>query len=162
MCSAQQGTPFQRAYQRPKRTVPAQPPAGVTSITTTVTRVKNAVPVPLVVALSLVAVEGLVMLLLAVLELFALDSTRLAMGLTTTVFFAGYGVGLLLCARGMWQGSSWGRSPVVLAQLIQLGVAWSWFAGSTRTLAVGLAVVALVVLVGVFHPASLAALEDEA
>ena len=51
---------------------------------------------------------------------------------------------------------------MVLAQLIQLGVAWSWFGGSTRTLAFGLAAVALVVLVGIFHPASLAALDDEA
>jgi hypothetical protein len=48
-----------------------------------------------------------------------------------------------------------------MAQLIQLGVAWSFWGGSSTPAAVALAVVALVVLVGVFHPASLAALSDD-
>jgi hypothetical protein len=47
----------------------------------------------------------------------------------------------------------------VLAQLIQLGLAWNFRAAPTTWLAVVLAVVALVVLVGIFHPASIRALE---
>lgn len=120
------------------------------------------VPAPLVVAASLVAVEGLLLVLLAVLEAFALDSGRLAMGLTTAIFFAAYGAGLLWCARALHRRQSWARSPVVLAQLIQLGVAWSFAGGGTTMIAVGMAVVALLVLAGIFHPASLDALADEA
>jgi hypothetical protein len=48
-----------------------------------------------------------------------------------------------------------------MAQLIQLGVAWSGWGGSSTPAAVALGVVALVVLVGIFHPASLAALSDD-
>ncbi len=117
-------------------------------------------PVPLVMALVLTGLEGVVMLGLAAVELFSLDLGRLAMGLTTTAFFVGYGVGLLWCAYGVWQRETWGRSPVVLAQLIQLGVAWSWF-GGTPGLSVALAVVAVLVLVGIFVPSSLRALEEE-
>jgi hypothetical protein len=52
----------------------------------------------------------------------------------------------------------------VLAQLIQLGVAWSFRSGATAFVSVLLTVVAVVVLAGIFHPASLRALThaDEA
>jgi hypothetical protein len=49
---------------------------------------------------------------------------------------------------------------VLLAQLIQLGTAWSFRGGDTTWIAVGLAVVALVVAAGVLHPASVEALAD--
>jgi hypothetical protein len=48
-----------------------------------------------------------------------------------------------------------------MAQLIQLGVAWSFRGGDSTLVAVALAGVALVVLVGIFHPASLRALGGE-
>ncbi len=118
-------------------------------------------PAPLVVAASLVAVEGLLLLAFAVLELASLDSDRLAMGATTSIFFLAYGAGLLLCAWSLVRGQSWARSPVVLTQLIGLGVAWSFRGGDTTAVAVAIAVVAVVVLVGLFHPASLTALADD-
>jgi hypothetical protein len=118
-------------------------------------------PAPLVVAASLVAVEGLLLLVFAVLELANLDSDRLAMGATTSIFFLAYGAGLLLCAWSLVRGQSWARSPVVLTQLIGLGVAWSFRGGDTTAVAVAIAVVAVVVLAGLFHPASLAALADD-
>jgi hypothetical protein len=49
----------------------------------------------------------------------------------------------------------------VLAQLIQLGIAWSFRGGDTTLVAVALAVVALVVVVGLLHPASIDALDDD-
>ena len=116
-------------------------------------------PAPLVVAASLVAVEGALLLLYAVAELVSLTSGRLTMGLTTALFFAAYGAGLVVCAWQLTRGQSWARSPVVLAQLIQLGVAWSFRGGSTTWVAISLAVVALVVLAGVLHPASVEALD---
>ena len=117
-------------------------------------------PAPLVVAASLAAIEGLLLLGYAVLEVASLDSDRVTMGVTTAVFFAGYGGLLLLAARAVTRGQSWGRSPLVLAQLIQLGLAWSFRGGDTTIVAVAIAVVAVVVLVGLFMPASIEALAD--
>ena len=117
-------------------------------------------PAPLVVAASLVAIEGGLMLVLGVLELASLSSDRVALGLTTTGFFAVYGVGLLLCAWSVTHGSSWARSPIVLAQLIWLGMAWSLRGGEGTWAAIALAVVALVALAGILHPASIDALSD--
>jgi dolichyl-phosphate-mannose--protein O-mannosyl transferase len=113
------------------------------------------------VAASLVAVEGGLLALLAVVELASLSSARLTMGLTTSVFFVVCGAALLLCAVLLHRRVSWARSPAVLAQLIQLGLAWSFRGEPTTWVAVGLAVVALVVLAGIFHPASLDALAEE-
>ncbi len=116
-------------------------------------------PAPLVVAASLTAVEGLVIGILGVGELVSVSSGRVTMGLTTGVFFAAYAVGLLFCAFQLTRGTAWVRSPVVLAQLIQLGLAWNFHGGATLPVAIGLAVAAVVVLAGLFHPASMRALE---
>lgn len=105
------------------------------------------------------AVEGLLLLGYAVLEVASVDADRVAVAATTGAFFFAYGAGLLLCARGLSRRQSWARSPVVLAQLIQLGVAWSFWGGDTTLVAITVAVVSAIVLVGVFHPASIEALE---
>lgn len=118
-------------------------------------------PAPLLVAASLVAVEGGLLLLLSVLELGSLSSGRVSMGVTTSVFFVVYGAALVLCAWAVSRGHSWARSPIVLTQLIQLGVAWSFRGGNTTLVAVALAVVALIVVAGVLHPASIDALADD-
>jgi hypothetical protein len=115
-------------------------------------------PAPLVVAASLVAVEGILLLGYAVLELASISSDRAAVALTTALFFAGYGALLLAAAWAVTHGRSWARSPIVLAQLIQLGVAWSFRGGDTTVVAVAMAVVAVVVLVGVLLPSSIDAL----
>lgn len=107
-----------------------------------------------------VLLEVIVLLGLGVAELVSLSGQRLAMGLSTAVFFLGYGVLLFFCARGIWQRETWGRSIIVMGQLIQLGVAWS-YRTATPMLSLALAATALVVLVGVFHPRSIEALEDE-
>lgn len=117
-------------------------------------------PAPLVVAASLTAVEGALLVGYALLELFSVDAARVTMGVTTALFFAAYGAGLLLCAWTLSRLQSWARSPVVLAQLIQLGVAWSFVGDDTTVVAIVIAVVAAVVLIGVFHPASLEVLSE--
>lgn len=101
------------------------------------------------------------LLLLAVLETGNLSVARLTMGLTTAVFFAVYGGGLLICAWQLTRRASWARSPVVLAQLIQLGLAWNFRGGETTWIAVGLATTGLIVVAGIFHPDSLKALTDD-
>ena len=117
-------------------------------------------PAALLVAASLTAVEGVVLLGYAVLELASLSSDRAAVAITTTLFFSTYGGLLVFCAWALTQGQSWARSPVVLAQLIQLGVAWSFRGGDTTGVAIALAVVSVVVLAGLFTPASVEALAD--
>lgn len=119
------------------------------------------VPAPLTVAASLAAVEGMLLVLYGVAELTAVSADRAVMGVSTSLFFLAYGGGLGFCAWRMWQRVSWARSPVVMAQLIQLGVAWSFRGGGSTPVALTLAAVAVLVLVGVFHPASLRALADE-
>ena len=114
-------------------------------------------PATLTVAVLLVGIEALVLIVLAVLELTSLSTGRLTMGVTTAVFFLGYAAALLLCGYGLLRLSSWARSPIVLAQLIQLGLAWSW--RGSLAVAVPLALAAIAVLVAIFAPASLAALE---
>lgn len=118
-------------------------------------------PAPLTVAVSLTALEGVVLLLQAAAELFALRADRLTMGLTTTAFFVVYGGALLVFAWSLTRLNSWSRSPVVMAQLIQIGVGFSFWGGGTTYLALVLIVVALVVLAGLLHPASIDALADE-
>jgi hypothetical protein len=116
-------------------------------------------PAPLVVAASVAAVEGGLVVLLAVLELAALSSERLALGITTATFFALYGAGLAWCAWAITRGRTWARGPILIAQLIQLGVAWNFRGSPTTVLAVGVAVAAAVVLAGMLHPATIDALE---
>lgn len=118
-------------------------------------------PAPLTVAASLVAVEGLVVVLLAVAELASLSTDRLTMGITTTAFFVAYGIGLVGCGLLLARQVSWARGPAVLAQLIQLGLAWSFRSDPTTLVAVALAAVAFVTLAGIFHPASTHALTDD-
>ena len=118
-------------------------------------------PAPLTVAVSLAAIEGVVLVMLGILEVANSSSSRLALAITTTVFFVGYGVALGFCAWSTYRGSSWARSPIVLTQLIQLGVAWSFRGDPTTLIAVGLMVVSLVVLAGLLHPASIEYLAED-
>ena len=97
---------------------------------------------------------------LCVAEALSVSVDKLVMGATTAAFFLLYGVALGVFAWLLRQRRSWPRAPVVLTQLLQLGLAWS-LRGGVTTVAVALAVVALAVLAGVFHPASLAALEPD-
>jgi peptidoglycan/LPS O-acetylase OafA/YrhL len=118
-----------------------------------------AVPV-LVVAASLVAAEALALLGVGASVVVGSDPGRLALDITTTVFFLLYGVGLLVCARGLLRRRRWARAPVVLAQLIQALVAWSFYPGQTRWLALLLAGTAVVALVAVLSPPATRALVD--
>ncbi len=118
-------------------------------------------PAPLAVAASLAAVEGGLLLLYGVLELASVTGGRLTMGLTTGAFFLLYGAAMLVCSWGLYGTRAWGRGPVLFAQLVQVGLAWNLRAGDTAPVAVALAVSAGLVLAGLFHPASVAALERD-
>ena len=118
-------------------------------------------PAPLLVAASLAIVEAIVLVVQGLVEIFALSGDRVAMGVTTTRFFVLYGASLAFCAWAVTRLRSWARSPIVVAQLIQLAVAWSFVGGSTTLIGVALGLVAVLVLAGLFHPASIDALADQ-
>jgi hypothetical protein len=122
---------------------------------------RSSAPRPLLVAAVLATLEGLVIGVLGLLELVSLTSGRLTMGLSTAGFFAAYGALLVYCGWQLSRRTPWVRAPVLLAQLIQLGLAWGFREGDTMPVAIVLAVVALVALVCLFHPASMAALDGE-
>jgi hypothetical protein len=116
-------------------------------------------PPPLTGAASLVGVQGVVLVLLAILEFASVSSERLAMGLSTAAFFAAYGVVLVAAACGLWLRRGWSRGPVLITQLILLGLAWSM--REHLAVAIGLAVCAGVVLAGLLHPDTIEALEGQ-
>ncbi|MGN0065191.1 MAG: hypothetical protein ACI379_13215 [Nocardioides sp.] len=117
------------------------------------------VPTPLKVAAGIVVLQSLWMIGLTVAELVNLNSARLEMGTTTAFFFGAAGVGLLACAWGLLHLRTWGRGPVLLAQLVQLGLAWNLRDGDFVWVAVLMAVVALVALGCLVHKQSISALE---
>jgi hypothetical protein len=110
------------------------------------------------VATVLVALEGLVLAVLGVLELVSLHSDRVALALTTSLFFLGLGAALAWCARGLFLVRSWARGPVVVLQLIGLLLSSSFWGGETTGTAVGILAVSAATLVGILHPASIRAL----
>ncbi|MBD3946078.1 hypothetical protein [Nocardioides ganghwensis] len=113
-------------------------------------------------AASLVALEAFVLAALGVLELANLRAIRLTMGLTTSAFFLVAATGLAWCAWSLWKVRRWARGPVVMAQLIQLGLAWNFRDDPTTLIAIGLAACALVVVAGLLHPATTEVLEADA
>jgi hypothetical protein len=117
-------------------------------------------PLPLVVAAALTGVEAVALLGLGVAEIASLSGSKATMGVTTSLFFLLYGVALGLAAWALYRLRSWARAPIVLTQLIQLGIAWSFRGGGSGPVAAALAVVAVVVLVGVLNPASLRAVDS--
>ena len=117
-------------------------------------------PRPLTLACAGVGLEAVALAAVGAVELGVLSSSRLEMGITTALFFIAYGVGLGFCAVRLLRLQSWARAPVVLTQLIQVFVAWSFRGQSTTWVWLVLVVVAVAVLAGVLAPASTRALDD--
>ena len=120
---------------------------------------RHGAPPPLVTAAGLTFVEGLLTAMYGVGEAVHITSERLVMGVTTAVFFVAYGAALVVCAWAVNSLRTWARGPVLLTQLIWLGLAWNFRDGDTLPLAIGLAIPAVMVLVGMLLPSSVDALE---
>jgi len=114
-------------------------------------------PLALRLAAVFVAVECLLLLVVAVLGLISPSNLGVAIGLG--IIYLTSAIGLALAAVGLWERRSWGRAPVVLAQLVIVGMAWD-----VRHDAIALSICGLVigaaVLACVLHPASTRALSD--
>lgn len=117
-------------------------------------------PAPLVVTASLVALEGLALLGIAVVELADLTGDRVSLGISVAVFFIAYGVLLLVAGLALVRRTPWARGPALMSQLIALGVAW--YLRDAALPAAVVAVTAVVAIAGIVHPASIEALESEA
>ncbi len=113
-------------------------------------------PLTIVVAATLLALEGLVGLAYAGLEVGQIRMSRAEVGVGVAILMAAFGLLLLVVARGVFLGKRWSRGPAVATQLILLPIAWSFKGGSTTWVSVVLAALAIAVLVGVLHPRSTA------
>ncbi len=116
-------------------------------------------PPPLTVAVSVAVVQALVLLSLAVLELANVASERVELGVSTAFFFGAYGAVLLAAGAALWRRHGWARGPVLITQLIFLGLAWSL--RDHVAVAVVLAICAGIVLAGMLHPDTLEALDGD-
>ena len=114
-------------------------------------------PPPLVVAASLAALEGTALVVGGVLELFHIGSGSVSLAISLAVFFVAYGALLLAGAVGLYRVVAWPRGPVLISQLILLGLAWGLRDHIGAALV--MAVVAVVTFAGLVHPASIEVLE---
>jgi hypothetical protein len=120
--------------------------------------VEDQIPPLVRVGALLVALEAVGLLGFALVDLAHINSDRLALGVTNAVFFMIYAAGLGLCAWGLQRLRSWCRGPIVLAQVIQLGIAWSFAGRATAWLSALLAVPAAIVLASALAPSTTEAL----
>lgn len=94
------------------------------------------------IAAAIVAFEALAYVVLAVLDVTDLSSERLGFGIVVAVFLLIYGGGHLWAGWRVTQGDAWARSPLIVAQLIQVLIAWNlltvsvWLAGLLAAAAV--------------------------
>jgi len=114
-------------------------------------------PVSLVIACTLGALEAIALVVCAVLVVVDAGDGEAGSAIGVAVFFVLAAAALGLCVAGLWRLSSWSRAPIVLAQLIMLGLAWD--VREDAALASILLVVALAAVVAILHPASLRALD---
>ena len=110
----------------------------------------------IVVAAISLALEALIALGYAALEIGQVRMSRAVVGVGVTILMASFGVLLLFVARSVFRGKRWSRGPAVATQLILLPLALSFAGGGTTWVSVVLAVLAVTVLVGVLHPRSTA------
>ncbi|WP_372734092.1 hypothetical protein [Nocardioides sp.] len=117
-------------------------------------------PASLLLAVALTSLEAVAMLVLTVVELASVDSSRIQVAVTTGAFFLIVSGALAFCARGLWRLHSWARSPIVVAQLIAVLTAWSFRDVAASTVTLPLAAVSLLALIAVLHPATNRVLDD--
>jgi uncharacterized membrane protein len=105
-------------------------------------------------------VEGLVALGFGVVEILQVRLFRAVVGVGVALCMVGFAVLLLAAARALLRTRRWARAPIVVVQLIMLGVGWSFRGGQTTWVAVTMIIVALLTLLATLHPRSTRALLD--
>jgi len=121
---------------------------------------------PLTIAAAVVALQAAAFLALAVADLTGLVADRIGLGIGIAIVLLVLGIGLLLAAAGLRAGLHGARGPVVVAQLIGLGLAWSLRSpdenvGDNRLAGAVIASSAVIVLVCLATPSARRALADD-
>lgn len=112
-------------------------------------------PISLRIGAVLVALESVFLLVVAVVTLISPTHVGVAIGLA--VVFVISALTLAVAGIGLWERRSWGRAPVVLAQLVILGMAWDVHRDSVAVAVAGV-LLGAATLGCVLHPASTRAL----
>ena len=112
------------------------------------------------IAAVLVLLEALALISYGVVVLSALGGGDAAAALSTGVFFAAYGLALLLAARGLWRRAAWARSLVMATQLLMLGIAWNLREQPTSVVAAVMAGAAVVAVSALLSRSAAEAFED--
>lgn len=121
--------------------------------------------VPLLLAGLVAGLQSLVLIGFAIADFADLQPDRPGIGLGVGLMLLGLGVGLALAAWAVSAGRHIGRGPVVVTQLIGLGLSWNLIrsdatTGDTRTVGMLIALSAAIVLVSLATPAARATLAD--
>ncbi|QCW50373.1 hypothetical protein FE634_08060 [Nocardioides dongxiaopingii] len=99
------------------------------------------------------------MIVLALLAILDVGGDQVEIGLSVAIFFGAYGGALVAAAVGLTRQQGWARGPVLITQLIQVGLAWN--VRDVPLLAVPLAVMGVATIVLMVQPSSIAALERD-
>jgi uncharacterized membrane protein (DUF2068 family) len=95
-----------------------------------------------------------------VVELFVATATDTTRALVSAGLALLAGIGLVLVARGLWQGRRWARSPALVTNLILLPVAVGLLQGGRWYAGIPLLVAAVAVVVLLFSSSVNATLEE--
>ncbi|GAB3090438.1 hypothetical protein [Nocardioides zeae] len=112
------------------------------------------VPTALRIGVGVIALQALVVVGYALTELVYGAVERSGTAVAVAVFLGAYGVGIGWAAWLVLQCRSSARSPLVLAQLLHLGLAWNMRDEPTTLAAVVLAVSAVLALLALFWRSS--------
>ncbi|MBO0842221.1 MAG: hypothetical protein J2O46_03485 [Nocardioides sp.] len=116
-------------------------------------------PYTLLLAAAVALLEAVALLVWGVLSLVKVGTAASVGGaIAGGVFFVLCAVAVGFGAYALWRLHSWARAPMVLVQLIVLGVAWS--SRHEIGVAIVLAIVAVAGLVGILAPQSIQALDS--
>lgn len=118
------------------------------------------------IAAVVVVLQGAVFVALAVADVAGLVPGRVGLGLGIALVLLILGLGLIAAAAGLVRSRLLARGPVVVTQLIGLGLAWSLRTpdantGDNRIVGVAIAASAVIVLACLATPAARRALADD-
>ena len=110
------------------------------------------------IAAGVVAIESIGYIAVAGLDLADTSGDRLGFGEGAGLLLIAYGLGLLVAAWSIRRSRAWARAPIVVAQLIQLLLAYDLRGSGAAWVTPAMAVSALVVLACLFAPPATQAL----
>ena len=116
-----------------------------------------------VIAVSVVAIEAVVYVVLAVLAFADIsgDAIGTGTGIGIALFLVLYGLAQLFAAWKLLSWHTWARGPLLFTQLVQLGLAWGLRDSKEQWLAILMAISAAVALGCLIAPAVTRALLDD-